>query len=75
MDIADRPDKQIRNPNAWMAQIFQFVSGYFQQEKQYSISLCPFFLCMASKLGLQFLGEGSGADLVSLFLKSKSGIF
>lgn len=29
MDIADRPDKQIRNPNAWMAQIFQFISGYF----------------------------------------------
>lgn len=75
MDIADRPDKQIRNPNAWMAQIFQFISGYFQQQKQYSMSLCPFFLDMASRLGLQFLGEGADADLMSLFLKSKSDVF
>lgn len=29
MDIADSPDKQIRNPNAWMLQIFKFISRYF----------------------------------------------
>lgn len=29
MDIADSPDKQIRNPNAWILQIFKFTSGYF----------------------------------------------
>lgn len=29
MDIADSRDKQIRNPNAWILQVFKFISGYF----------------------------------------------
>lgn len=31
MDIADSPDKQIKTPNAWIVQIFSFISGYFKQ--------------------------------------------
>lgn len=30
MDIADSPDKHIRNPSAWVLQVFKFISGYFE---------------------------------------------
>lgn len=31
MDIADSPDKQIRNPSAGILQNFKCISGYFKQ--------------------------------------------
>lgn len=36
------------------------------------MSVCQCFICVAYRLGLQFLGGEVDADLVSLFLKSKS---
>lgn len=56
MDIADSPDKQIRNPSAWVLQVFKFIRGHFEPQKRYNMSVCQCFVRMAYRLGLLFLG-------------------